>query len=468
MDALWAKTATALCQGYTGGSFTPVDVLEATLARVEQVNPTLNALVIPSFDSARDAALSSALRYRQGRPRSPLDGVPITIKDNLYTKGTRTTWGGSPMFKDFVPDADETPVAKLRDCGAVIIGKTNAPELTVQGYTDNTVFGATGNPWNPALTPGGSSGGAVAAVASGMGPLALATDGGGSIRRPVAHTGLTGFKPSSGCVIRRVGFPKILMDFEVVGPIGRSVADLVLVMTQISDIVAPVSSHITGHAFTLAFAPRFGSHPVDQGIDKSVRSSVEEIRALGHSIKEISPFNLATEIDDVWPVVSQTGVAWLKGQFPDQSDQLSPAIALMAENGANLKAIDYLRALSLVETVRERFAELFETVDFIITPATAAQPWPKRQSHPSEINGQPVGPRGHAVFTAFVNALGLPAIALPCAPDIDGMPIGLQIVGPAGSDSKLLSFALALEESEVAKVTMPDFDGSITTQSGMT
>src|SRR5205807_6414926 len=159
----------------------------------------------------------SAGRWDSGRPASPLDGVPVTVKDNILVAGMRATWG-SRLYRDYVAEEDETPVRRLREAGAVILGKTNVPEFTLHGFTHNAVFGTTGNPWNPALTPGGSSGGAVAAVASGMGALAFGTDGGGSIRRPAAYTGLIGFKPSRDTVRRGKGFPAILHDFEVIGP----------------------------------------------------------------------------------------------------------------------------------------------------------------------------------------------------------------------------------------------------------
>src|SRR4029079_1523772 len=158
---------------------------EATLARIEDVNPHLNAIVTLDLAGARAAADASTRRWRNGEPLGPLDGVPVTIKDSIWVRGLRTTWGSS-LYADFIPDSDEAPVARLREAGAVILGKTNVPQFTLQGYTDNCLFGPTRNPWDLALTPGGSSGGAVAAVASGMGPLALGTDGGGSIRRPSA------------------------------------------------------------------------------------------------------------------------------------------------------------------------------------------------------------------------------------------------------------------------------------------
>ena len=196
---LWQRPATALAAGFRSGGPDPLEVLDAVLARREAVDSTLNAICTLDADGARKAAEASAARWRAGTPLSSIDGVPITIKDNIPVAGMRSTWG-SLLYADHVPARDELPVARLRAAGAVILGKTNVPEFTLQGYTDNRVFGLTRNPWNPALTPGGSSGGAVAAVAAGIGPVAVGTDGGGSIRRPASHVGLVGLKPGIGRV----------------------------------------------------------------------------------------------------------------------------------------------------------------------------------------------------------------------------------------------------------------------------
>ena len=221
---LWELSAAELAAGYAGAKFSPREALESILGRIEAVNPRLNAIVTRDSEGAHAAADASTARWRAGAPLGAFDGVPLTVKDNIPVRGLRATWG-SRIYADFVPEKDELPVRKLRDGGAVILGKTNCSEFTLQGYTDNLVFGVTRNPWDLALTPGGSSGGAVAAVAAGLGPVAVGTDGGGSIRRPAAHTGLVGFKPSRDAVARSDGFPVILLDCEVIGPITRTVAD---------------------------------------------------------------------------------------------------------------------------------------------------------------------------------------------------------------------------------------------------
>ena len=194
----WALSAVELVREFGARTLDPVEVLEAISDRTARVNPQINALVTAD-PTARMQADASARRYAAGTPLGPLDGVPVAIKDNLVVRGLAATWG-TRALASFVPDHDELPVARLRAAGAVIVGKTNVPEFTLEGYTTNPLFGVTRNPWDLRVTPGGSSGGSAAGCAAGLFPLALCTDGGGSIRRPASHTGLVGFKPSIGAV----------------------------------------------------------------------------------------------------------------------------------------------------------------------------------------------------------------------------------------------------------------------------
>jgi aspartyl-tRNA(Asn)/glutamyl-tRNA(Gln) amidotransferase subunit A len=441
---LWALSAGELAAAYAKG-LSPRVVTEATLAHIDDANRLLNAIVTLDEAGALAAAEASSRRWRDGRPRSALDGVPITIKDNILVAGLRATWG-SKLYSDYVPDEDELPVRRLREAGAVILGKTNVPEFTVHGFTDNALFGTTGNPWDPRLTPGGSSGGAVAAVASGMGVLALCTDGGGSIRRPAAHTGLIGFKPSRDAVPRGKGFPAILHDFEVAGPIARSIDDIIVAMGVIGGpewphrFDAPLAQPLR-----VAYAPTFGSAPVDPFIRDVMDRTVAEARAAGLDVDLVSPFTLADPLPDVWSVISQTGVAWLLDQHRDWQGKVGPAICEMAAAGSRYTACDYLNALDVIAGLNRSFEAFFAQYDFLLTPAAAAMPWPAGESHPSVIDGQSVGPRGHAVFTAIVNALGLPAISLPCLVEDGALPVGMQVIAPRDRDGTLLKLARAYE-----------------------
>ncbi|MEA3164386.1 MAG: aspartyl-tRNA(Asn)/glutamyl-tRNA(Gln) amidotransferase subunit, partial [Verrucomicrobiota bacterium] len=218
-DELWQRSAADLVAGYTNKEFSPRDVLDSVFDRLDRINPKINAVVTVDREGALSAAAASEKRWLVGEALGPLDGVPLTAKDNIPVRGLRTTWG-SNLYSNYLPAADELPIARLREAGTIILGKTNCPEFTLQGYTDNLLFGPTRNPWNLELTPGGSSGGAVAAVSAGIGPIAIGTDGGGSIRRPAAHTGLVGLKPSRGRVPRSDGLPAILLELETLGPIA--------------------------------------------------------------------------------------------------------------------------------------------------------------------------------------------------------------------------------------------------------
>src|SRR5947209_1655866 len=329
---LWSLSASELSAAYANG-LSPRDAVESTLVHIGDVNPQLNAIVTPDETGARRSADDGARRWDSGRPASPLDGVPVTVKDNILVAGMRATWG-SRLYRDYVPDRDETPVRRLREAGAVILGKTNVPEFTLHGFTDNLVFGATGNPWDPTLTPGGSSGGAVASVASGMGAIALGTDGGGSIRRPAAHAGLVGFKPSRDRVPRSDGFPAILHNFQVIGPLARCVSDIILSMDVISGPAWTQSKSESGvKQFRIGFAPSFNDAPVDPFIRGTVDKTIERARSLGLDIETLSPFHLADPLVAIWPIISQTGVAWLLERHQDWEQKVSPAIAAMARAG---------------------------------------------------------------------------------------------------------------------------------------
>lgn len=454
---LWQWPATELAQAYRTGRVSPVDALRACLERLEHVQPTLNAFVARR-DAVWAEAEESAERHRAGRPLSPLDGVPVSVKDNLCTADAPTVWG-SPALRAHPPEAhDERPVARLRASGALIVGKTNVPEFTLEGYTDNPVFGPTRNPWNPALTPGGSSGGAVASVAAGCTPLALGTDGGGSIRRPASHCGLVGFKPSIGAIARGGGLPGLLLDFEVVGPMARTVADAKLMFDVLRGphpkdraSLACHAASLTagaardGRALRVLYVPALGDAPVDPTIARACLIAALGLQDLGHVVEvgtldvDIGPLTAQ------WPQVGQIGLAAALASHPDWRALISSRYQVMAEQGAALGAPALWRLWENVERLRNDVQDLFERHDIVAMPSAAALPWPAREAFPPLIGGQSVGPRGHAVFTGWVNAAGLPAVSVPTSPAPDGMPIGLQLIGPYGADDSVLALAQAHE-----------------------
>lgn len=453
-------TAAELVADFAAGRITPVDALRAAMRRLDAVNPELNAVVTVDQDGAYEAAVAATKRWERGEPASALDGVPITVKDNIPVAGLRCTWG-SKLFAEHVPAQDETAVARLRAAGCVIVGKTNVPEFTVQGYTDNLLFGPTGNPHDPALTPGGSSGGAVASVASGIVPLALGTDGGGSIRRPCGHTGLVGLKPTLGLIPRAHALPPLMLDFEVVGPIARTVDDLaamMAVLTQDDSFAHPSqptpAEGLQSRALRIlhvrhATGPD-GPSPVDPQITRAIDAVAQRLRQAGHAVTVAERFDLPHRANtEVFTVLAQAGLAAVLQQRGAETGQswrglIHPSLEAMADAGEALTGAQVVAAQQAAISLRDEAEALFTDYDLILTPATAAQPWEKTRIFPPTIDGQAVGPRGHAIFTAWVNATGLPGLALPAGVDSQGLPIGLQLVGPHRSDARLLAVASAL------------------------
>lgn len=452
----WQWSATALAAAYRAGSVSPVDAVRSCLARIQQVNPQINAFVVLR-ETVLDDAQASAGRFRAGQPLSALDGVPLSIKDNLCTADMPTTWGCPSLQAQPPTRRDELPVARARAAGALIVGKTNVPEFTLEGYTGNPVFGVTRNPWDLALTPGGSSGGAVASVAAGCTPLALGTDGGGSIRRPASHCGLVGFKPSIGAIARGDGLPSLLLDFEVVGPMARSVADARLMFEVLRGpqpvdraslaCAAAAQSQRPGLARPprVLYVPTLSQAPVDPTISAACAGAANRLRELGFEV-ETGDLPLSIEaLSRQWPQVGQIGLAAMFSATPAWRERASPKYQDMAGQGDALGAAAFWQLLESVDQLRRDCAHLFESFDLIAMPSAAALPWPAHEAFPPLIAGQAVGPRGHAVFTGWVNAAGLPAVSVPVAPCATGMPIGLQLIGPFGADDAVLDAAEAFE-----------------------
>lgn len=452
-----AKTLTTLSveelgTGFADGRFTPCDLLDAVNRTIDQDNGSINAVIYEDRNQAWSEAEASSKRWRSRQPLSPLDGVPFTVKDNIDVAGWPTVWG-SRSFLEYRAPADELPVARLRSAGAICIGKTNVPEFTLRGITDNPVFGVTRNPCDVTRTPGGSSGGAVAAVRAGFGPIALGTDGGGSIRRPAGLTGLIGLKPSLGRVPRCDGLPVILNYLEVIGPIGRTVGDVQAVMACMgkADVRDPYSDRYAGVPFAMERAAQpgkilyiktFDDRPVDRKVRETLDKAVDDLRASGLQVDVMQSWEGAREFNDIaWPVVAGSGLVWLLDDYLDSREGVGEALLEMYERSKGLSAADYVRALQLIHELKVRVGRLLEQYPLIMTPTSATVAWPITEAYPEVIDGQQVGERGHAFFTGFVNACGLPAIAIP-APVVAGdLPVGIQLVAREGADGWLCACA---------------------------
>jgi aspartyl-tRNA(Asn)/glutamyl-tRNA(Gln) amidotransferase subunit A len=442
------------------GAFTADALLTRCLERIEKLNPGLNAFVAIDEDGARQAARDSDRRLEKGKARSPLEGIPLSIKDNLLARGLPATWG-SRALKDFVPDEDELPVARLREAGAIILGKTNVPELTVEGYTANDLFGVTKNPWNLDLTPGGSSGGAAAGVAAGLVPAAIGTDGGGSIRRPACHTGLIGWKPSTGRIARLSGFPSILTDFEVIGTLTRTVADARLLDGVMKgpdardrrSLAAQVADDQSTGKVRVLYVPHFGDSPVDPEVAAATASFADRLASDGAMVTEGKLFFDLDKANRIWRIVSRAGVDYLMRWCEDLERLAGASVRAMAEDGRTIKGADYIEALEMVAELRALVADLFYEYDLVLTPSAAALPWPAEKPYPETIAERAAGPRDHAVFTGWVNIAGLPAINLPIELSKTGLPIGVQLVGKFAADDQLLDFAATQSISAALTLT---------------
>ncbi|MCW5635311.1 MAG: amidase [Rubrivivax sp.] len=456
---LWRLAATELHRRYRERSLTPRAVLDAVLERMDAVNPRVRAVVARRDAAARAEADAATQRFASGRPLSALDGVPLTVKDSLFTTDLTTTCGTAAL-RAFRPGHDEIAAGRARAGGAILVGKTNVPEFANDGYTTNPLFGATGNPWAPQLTPGGSSGGAVAAVAAGIAPLAIAQDGGGSIRRPASHTGLVGLKPSLSAWPREHTLPGLLLDFDCIGPVARTVADARLLFDAVRG-AAPADRSSMAAAWAAAqpsarrtaplrllYVEHLGGNPLDRQIAASCRHAVQQLAALGHHVEESElPLDVSFLLE-CWPQIGQVGLAAMFDRHPEWEHQASPRYREAAAAGRAVDAPRLWRILEEVRRLRREATAVFEHADVIVMPAAAALPWPAEEPYPRVIDGREVGPRGHAVYTGWVNAAGLPGLALPALPSAEGLPIGIQLIGPYGSDDLLLDLGEAYEALE--------------------
>ncbi|EAR51938.1 putative glutamyl-tRNA(Gln) amidotransferase subunit [Oceanicola granulosus HTCC2516] len=432
--------AHALRAGYAAGDFTPLDALEACHARTDEVNGRLTALVAEDRALAAEQAGRATERWAAQAPLSLLDGVPITIKDNLHAAGLPATWG-SRLHDGHRPQADEPALARLRERGAVFLGKTNVPEFTLHGYTDNPLFGPSRNPLAPALTPGGSTGGGAAGCAAGIGAIAIGTDGGGSTRRPAAHCGLWGFKPSVGLTSRRGGFPQILADFEVIGALARAAADLLPAIDLLSDIGLPRTDRFA-QPLRIGLFTAAGGRPVEPRIAAAVERLAEAFAAAGAEVTPVAaPFE-PESMNAAFGTIAQAGLAWHLDGVDGWEAQVGAPLAEMARAGAALTGAQVYAAMAACHAMRWQARAAFEACDLLLCPTTAALAWPATGIYPPIIAGRPADARGHALFTTWVNIAGLPAASVPLGETPDAGGIGAQLITPPGRDHALLDLMI--------------------------
>jgi amidase len=451
--------ATELARRYRARKISPLEVMQAVLARIDAVNPTVNAYVTVARESAlAGARRATRLLSRTSSTLPPLHGVPVSIKDLYATKGIRSTWG-SLIYKDYVPDADDLVVQRLKAAGAIVVGKTNTPEFGAGGNTFNAVFGATRNPWNPALTCGGSSGGAAVAVATGMGPLAQGSDLGGSLRTPAAFCGVVGFRTTPGLI---PSHPRALVwdTLSVTGPIARTVADVALMLATMAgpDDRSPLSYEVDTSQFIRAVkAPSIkgwriawtsdldGLIPVDEEIRRVAGDAIKVFRKLGARVEAACP--AFSEVPDIIRGTrAVTMVALHADKLPRWREQMQKELVSDVEHGLALTIRDIARSELLRSVLWQRVQTFMTTRELLVLPTVAVPPFPVEQPYPTEINGKPLDNYFQWFSLTYgITLTGLPAISVPCGFTRSGLPVGLQIVGRRRQEAAVLRAAAAFE-----------------------
>jgi amidase len=432
--------AVELLKLYRARRASPLEVMQAVLARIDAVNPAVNAIVtLAREDALRHARLATAA-FRRGAALPPLFGVPVAIKDVTPTRGIRTTHG-SKLFENHVPDEDALVVQRLRAAGAIVVGKTNTPEFAFGPNTVNAVFGATRNPWNLALTAGGSSGGSAAALATGMCPLAEGTDLGGSLRGPASYCGVVGFRTSPGLIPR---YPSVLAwdTYSVEGPDDRSPISYEVDARDLAK--AAKTPSVKG--WLVAWTSDLGGlMTIDDEVRAVFEDAVSVFRSAGAQVEAACP-----ELSDVPEVVRLTRgllmVARHADKLPEHRAVLQEGLVENTEQGLALTSRDVARGELLRTRQWQRVREFLATRDLLITPTSATPPFPIENPHPVEINGQPVGKMLQRSYLTYAfSVLGLPAISIPCGFTSKGLPVGLQIIGRRRGEAAVLRAAAAFE-----------------------
>jgi amidase len=458
-DDLCFRPATELAGMLRAREISARELLDAHLDRIDRLNPSLTAVVTLDADGARAAADAADAALAAGSAVGPLHGLPVAHKDTHATGGMRTTWG-SPLHADTVPLRDELIVARYKAAGAIRVGKTNVPEFAAGSHTFNPVFGASHNPYRHGLSVGGSSGGAAAALAAGLVPLADGSDMGGSLRNPAGFCNVVGLRPTPG---RVPAWPVAMgwSQLSVQGPMGRTVADVAL---QLSVVAGPdprvpisLSDDPAGFAAALpdslaglrvAWAPDLGGRVTVDPVITSVLASVAGVfEDLGASVEDDCPD--LSDADDVFGTLR----AWIfEANFGEISrrspEKVKESIRWNAELGAKLTGPDLARAEQQHTKLYERMVAFFERYDVLLAPTTQVLPFPVELEYPTEIGGVPQDNYLEWMRSCtIISATGCPALSVPGGFTDDGLPVGLQIIGAPRADRRLLEVGHAFEQA---------------------
>lgn len=456
---LTRTSAVELARSIASRETSAAEALEAHLQKIEALNPQLNAIVTLDAEGARAQAAAADAAVKNGAKLGPLHGLPVVIKDVTLTKGMRTTYA-SPLYKDFVPDVDAAPVARLRAAGAIILGKTNTPEFATGATTFNDLFGVTRNPWNPDYSPSGSSGGSAAAVASGMVPLAHGTDFGCSVRMPASFCGLVGLRTTPGLI------PNDPMHLpwdpgQVHGPLARSAEDAALMldaMTGLDDTWplsfpppwasarAIVEAAQDAKGLRVAYVSDIAGLGVDAEVDALCRAAALRLADEGAKVDEI-----AFDCSDGFAAYKTLRGEWMVGQQVERLDRIDVFGANLAGNvkaGLTLSVRDTAEAELVREQVWSRFRAMFAQYDFLLTPCSPVPPFGAEEKFPTQINGRTLENYIDWIAPCFlVTLVGFPAGSVPAGKTKSGLPVGVQVVGKRFAEPQILSLCKLVQRA---------------------
>lgn len=447
-----------------------LEITEALIERIQKINPIINAYCTPTFDLAREMAGAADERVKKGESPGNLNGIPVSIKDLMYTKGIRTTFG-SKLYENYIPDEDQVDVFRLKEAGCVIMGKTNTPEFGYAGVTHNKVFGVTKNPWNLERTSGGSSGGAGAAVASGISPLALCSDGGGSIRHPATLCGIFGIKPTFGRVpvYPRIGISGYSITHH--GPMTRWVKDAALMLDVMKGFHEGDRHSLPDDGMSyldeidnrpkrlkILFSLDLGhAKVIDPDVQKAVSESVKKLEQFGWSIE--SPKLKLKPPQMAFNTLYTSMYAYdLGSQLEKNRALLDPDLVKLVEAGLSYTAVNVMKAFYQRKVFYEKLYNLFKDYDILITPTVAIPAFELGMMFPQKINGIGVSPTGWQPYTWPFNLTGQPAATVPCGWSREGLPIGMQIVGHKLDDLLVLQVSKAFEDVQPWQHKKPTFN----------
>lgn len=449
------RSATELAHLVRTGKVSPVELVENSLSRIEQVNPVLNCFTELYGDDALEQARRAEVTAGKGDSLPPLHGVPIAIKDFAPMKG-RISTKGSHVFRDDVATSDAIIVEKLLEAGAIVVGRTTTPEFTYSSLTDSPLWGFTRNPWNPEKTPGGSSGGSAAAVASGCVPLAEGTDSGGSVRIPASHCGIVGMKPSFG----RIPFEFMESQYDWMtshGPLSRTVEDAALFISlcqgpDLRDLQAILPRlelgtfpKKPGKFGRLALSTDLGCYNVDPDVAANLRASAEAFAEAGYEIEEID-LGWTVEFATAWWSYWDVFMAANFGRYLDDfEDRMHPSLVRAIRNGRNVSAVELREYEAIFTEAWRKLSPVFARCDALICP-TESIPAPAVDYDEAAAMSDLVDNKLSAMdMTMQFNAMLVPAISVPSGMSRDNLPTGLQIVGPRGKDDLVLGLAKLFE-----------------------